>query len=202
VAEAEEALASARAELERVEGLAGTIDRATRLLQVAEDRVHRDLAPILAGAINRWLPVVSGGAYGEASVDPADLSVSVKEAATGRWREARLLSEGTREEVYLLLRVAMAQHLVTTSETAPLILDEVTAQADRARKLELLSVLHQLSSERQVILFSHDDEVRDWAERCLRPPHDRLVRLRTAGVTAVPVGVTGRQAVAAAGDRS
>jgi len=200
VAEAEEALAAASAELGRVEELAVIIDTALRLLRAAEDRVHRDLAPILAEAVRRWLPVVSRGAYVEASVDPADLSVRVKEAVSGQWRDARLLSEGTREQIYLLLRVAMAQHLVRPGEVAPLLLDEVTAQSDGARKRELLEVLHELSRERQVILFSHDDDVAGWAERTLVAPQDALVRLdamaharesaapEAEGIALIPVG--------------
>ena len=92
----------------------------------------------------------------------------VKEADSGRWRSALLLSEGTREQIYLLLRAAMAQQLVTTGETAPLLLDEVTAQADAERKVQLLDVLHELSAERQIVLFTHDDDVAAWAERCPR----------------------------------
>jgi len=180
VAEAEEALADATAELARVTGLQDVLAETTRLLRAAEERVHRDLAPILAAAITRWLPRVSGGAYVDASVDPADLSVRVKEASSGRWRSALLLSEGTREQIYLLLRVAMAQQLATTGETAPLLLDEVTVQADAERKRELLGVLHELSAERQIILFTHDDDVVDWASRTLAEPNDRLVELRAA----------------------
>jgi uncharacterized protein YhaN len=106
--------------------------------------------------------------------------VKVKEAASGQWRPARLLSEGTREQIYLLLRVAMAEHLVTTDERAPLLLDEVTAQSDATRKRQLLEVLHQISLDRQVILFSHDDDVAEWAAANLDSARDRLVRLDRA----------------------
>lgn len=200
VAEAEEAQAAAEAELGRVEGLATTVDISLRLLRAAEDRVHRDLAPILAESVRRWLPVVSRGAYHEVSVDPADLSVRVKEATSGQWRDARLLSEGTREQIYLLLRVAMAQHLVKPGEVAPLLLDEVTAQSDGARKRELLDVLHELSRERQVILFSHDDDVAAWTAQALVEPRDSVVHLPPLvgdasasaaapdGMTLIPVG--------------
>jgi len=177
VAEAEEALAGATAELDRVTSLASTLDTTLQLLRNAQDRIHRDLAPILAEAVRRWLPDVSRGAYNEVSVDPANLSVRVKEVSTGQWRDAWLLSEGTREQIYLLLRVAMAQHLVRPGEVAPLLLDEVTAQSDGARKRELLDVLHELSRERQVILFSHDDDVATWAQESLAEPRDRLLRL-------------------------
>jgi DNA repair protein SbcC/Rad50 len=191
VADAEEAAVAAHTELGRVQELAATIGVTLRLLRSAQDRVHRDLAPILGQAVGRWLPVVSGGAYSEISVDPADLNVTVKEQATGQWRTARLLSEGTREQIFLLLRVAMAEHLVTTDERAPLILDEVTAQSDAERKVQLLDVLHRLSAERQVVLFTHDDDVVAWAERALQAPQDRLVRLRRPhGMAPVPIEPT------------
>jgi uncharacterized protein YhaN len=131
----------------------------------------------LAAAIGRWLPVVCQGAYEDVSVDPADLSVSVKESATGQWRQARLLSEGTREQIYLLLRVAMAEHLVTNGEQAPLLLDEVTVQSDSLRKAQLLDVLHRLSAERQVVLFTHDDDVLSWAQKRLDGERDAVVML-------------------------
>lgn len=187
VAEAEEALAAAEAEWDRVQALASTVDEALELLREAQDRVHRDLAPVLKEAILRWLPRVCAGRWADVAVDPATLAISVKEAETGRWREARLLSEGTREQIYLLLRVAMAQHLVTTDETAPIILDEVTAQCDTERKRRLLEVLHVVSAERQVIMFSHDGEVAAWADRTLAGPRDRLVTLGAVALEPVLV---------------
>jgi exonuclease SbcC len=178
VAEAEERADAARAELARVQDLAAVIDETLSLLQTAERRVHRDLAPILTESVQRHLPAITGGAYVEVGMNPRDLSVDVKEASSGQWRDARLLSEGTREQIYLLLRVAMAEHLVTTSgERAPLLLDEVTAQSDPERKRRMLDVLHALSADRQVILFSHDDEVVTWAAESLSEPRDRLIRL-------------------------
>jgi DNA repair exonuclease SbcCD ATPase subunit len=197
VTEAEEALAEASAELERVIGLQEVLERTAGLLRAAEERVHRDLAPVLSREITRWLPRVTMGAYTEATVDPADLSIRVKHSATGQWRpppaqhrsqpSVELLSEGTGEQIYLLLRVAMAQYLVTTGETAPLLLDEVTVQADAERKQQLLGVLHELSAERQIILFTHDDDVVDWAASTLSAPRDRLVELR-AGAPHAAVG--------------
>jgi DNA repair exonuclease SbcCD ATPase subunit len=176
VAGAEEAVAAARARLERVTELASLIDEALALLEAAQRQVHRDLAPMLAAAIRDWLPVISGGVYTEAGVNPADLSIEVKERATGAWRQARLLSGGTREQIYLLLRMAMAQHLVTTVEAAPMLLDEVTAQADPDRRDAILDMLLSMAADRQLILFAHDEAVLAWAERQLDGPH-RIIRL-------------------------
>jgi DNA repair protein SbcC/Rad50 len=186
VAEVEERASAARIELQRVQDLAAVIDETLTLLETAERRVHRDLAPILTASVQRHLPAVTVGAYVEVGMNPRDLSVDVKEARTGQWRDARLLSEGTREQIYLLLRVAMAEHLVTTDDMAPLLLDEVTAQADSQRKRRMLDVLHELSADRQVILFSHDDDVVAWAADSLSEPRDRLIRLGTPVSTPLP----------------
>jgi hypothetical protein len=183
VPEAEERAAAARTELGRVQNLAAVIDETLNLLEAAERRVHRDVAPILTASVQRHLPAITGGAYIEVGMNPRDLSVDVKEARTGQWRDARLLSEGTREQIYLLLRVAMAEHLVTTDESAPLLLDEVTAQSDPERKLRMLDVLHALSADRQIVLFSHDAEVLEWAALALREPRDRLIRLGVAATS-------------------
>jgi uncharacterized protein YhaN len=183
VPEAEERAAASRTELGRVQNLAAVIDETLNLLEAAERRVHRDVAPILTASVQRHLPAITGGAYIEVGMNPRDLSVDVKEARTGQWRDARLLSEGTREQIYLLLRVAMAEHLVTTDESAPLLLDEVTAQSDPERKLRMLDVLHALSADRQIVLFSHDAEVLKWAALALREPRDRLIRLGVAATS-------------------
>ncbi len=52
------------------------------------------------------------------------------ESETGALRRAELLSVGTAEQVYLLLRVALAEHLASRSTVSPLLLDDVTVQAD------------------------------------------------------------------------
>jgi uncharacterized protein YhaN len=195
VAAAEEAAAAARRRLDQIVELAGIVDETLGLLEAAQRQVHRDLAPILAAAIRHWLPILSDGAYDDAGVNPADLSIEVKERATGAWRQARLLSGGTREQIYLLLRVAMAQHLVTTAESAPMLLDEVTAQADAGRRRAVLDMLLALAAERQLILFTHDDAVLAWAESQLVGEPHRIIRLPlaprvppSAEPTAIPVG--------------
>ncbi len=181
VVEAEERRAAATAELERVELLDRVLETTLTLLRQAEQRVHRDLAPILNASIAARLPRISAGRYLEAAVNPADLAVRVKAADGGQWRDARRLSHGTREQIHLLLRVAMTEQLVTPGEIAPLLLDEVTVQSDQRRATELLDLLHDLSRERQVILFTHDERALAWARQAFAGPADRLVELGAAG---------------------
>jgi exonuclease SbcC len=77
VAEAEEALISAQGESERVIRLSRTLELALEFLRTAEDRVHRDIAPMLAAALRQWLPAVTRGRYTDARVDPSNLNVQV-----------------------------------------------------------------------------------------------------------------------------
>ncbi|MGH9204577.1 MAG: ATP-binding protein, partial [Vicinamibacterales bacterium] len=92
----------------------------------------------------------------------------------GEWREANRLSHGTREQIYLLLRIALSQHLVGGPERAPLLFDEVTAHCDASRRESVLLLLPDVSAERQVIAFTHEDPVRAWADATLTADRDRL----------------------------
>ena len=167
VAETEEMVACAQVELDRVNELARTLQETSRFLSQAQERVHRDIAPILVGTLNEWLPAVTDQRYVEAMVDPASLNVHVR--GSGRpWRQADRLSVGTAEQVYLLLRMALAQHLAVTGETCPLLLDDVTVQADAARTIQILELLLAIAGTRQVVLFAQEPIVAEWAK-------DRLV---------------------------
>ncbi len=176
VAEAEEEVARCEAELARVQGIDRVLTETKQFLERAQDEVHRDLAPVLNATLREWLPRVTSGRYHDAVVDPATLAVRVQ--AAGRpLREARLLSHGTTEQIYLLLRMAMATHLTRTGEVCPLLLDDVTVECDPIRRQAVLDVLHAVSHDRQVVLFSQEAEVLTWARDNLVSPQDGITEL-------------------------
>ena len=183
VAEAEEVLATAQTECDRVEQLDRTLGTTIEFLERAEERVHRDIAPVLRGTVRAWLPRVTGGRYTDCRVDPQSLAVEVLEAE-GRWRRADLLSHGTAEQLYLLLRLALARHLVTQGETCPFILDDAVVASDSERKHELLDTLLAIGESAQVILFTHEDDVRAWAQERLDGERNRLAVLEHNNVPA------------------
>lgn len=65
VPEAEEAVAAAEEELDRVNKLAATLEWTHQFLATAQEQVHRDIAPVLAKTLRAWLPKVTGGRYAE-----------------------------------------------------------------------------------------------------------------------------------------
>jgi uncharacterized protein YhaN len=163
---AEEELTTAVSELQRVTRLRETIAKTKQFLEVAQDRVNHDIAPLLSQLVSERLEQVTYGRYKDVRVDPQDLTVRVR-LPDGRLQPAHLLSHGTAEQVYLLLRVAMAERLSKPEEVCPLILDDVTVYSDRERTRSVLDTLLSLSQERQIILFSQEDEVLEWARTSL-----------------------------------
>ena len=181
--DAEEEFVAATREVERLERLDRTLATTIAFLERAEERVHRDLAPVLRATVRERLPRVTGGRYADCRVDPQSLRVEVR-GGTGEWRRAELLSHGTAEQIYLLLRLALARHLAASGEVCPLILDDAVAACDTERKRALLDTLHAISESAQVILFTHEEDVREWARERLTDPRDRLTALPPA--TAAP----------------
>ena len=158
-----------------------TLTQTREFLEHAQERVHRDIARVLADTIRPWLRDATSNRYVDVRIDPETLGVQVCENG-GSWREATLLSHGTSEQTYLLVRMALAQHLAKPGESCPLILDDITVQSDRERKAAILDLLYRISSERQVVLFTQEDEVASWAEANLREPQHQFVRLDPATV--------------------
>ncbi|WP_086662230.1 ATP-binding protein [Lentzea kentuckyensis] len=164
VPDAEEGVQAAARVLAEVTAEVQAIDLASRYLTAAREKVHSTIAPALEDTLRTWLPLVTDGRYVDAAVDPASLTVRVC-AASETWHQASRLSLGTAEQIYLLLRVALAQHLAT--EPCPLLLDDVTVQADDARTRAVLDLLLRLSEDRQIVLFAQESAVVEWAQERL-----------------------------------
>ena len=176
VPDAEEALAQAQSELDRVQRLKEVLDTTRRFLEDANQRTNQDIAPVLRRAVAEHLPLVTRNRYSDVQVNPSTLEVTVLTDG-GRFRPATALSHGTAEQIYLLLRIGLAQHLVTSDETAPIALDDITVQFDEHRTVRVLDLCLQLAEQRQILLFSQEREVLEWAQAKLSGPEHRLHEL-------------------------
>lgn len=173
--EAEERRASARDELDRVQRLDEVLKKTRNVLAAAQEQVHRNIAPRLNASTDRWMPYLFADRYQRVLIDPERLSVKVLTGQVAR--DATALSQGTTEQIYLLLRIALVDALTAASkEGCPMILDDITVHFDAERKVAVLDLLHRLSQERQVIIFSQEEAVRSWAQDNFGTP-DRLIEL-------------------------
>lgn len=155
-------------ELANVQRLDRYLALAETHLQVAKERAHADIAPTLEDTMRPWVPPVTGGRYVDVTVDPEDLNLFAYDS-TGRKSEADVLSHGTTEQLFLLLRIALATHLSKLEESVPFVLDDVTVQADPERTRAILGLLHELSGHHQIVLFTQEPEVVQWANENLAP---------------------------------
>jgi len=183
VAETEEEVSGAEEELERVRALDWTLTRTQEFLTQAQDKIHRSLAPLLIDTLKPWINTVTGGRYTDVTVDVESLKVQVS-GNEANWRNVALLSHGTTEQIYLLLRVTMARLLTRPDEVCPLLFDDVTVHCDPTRQIKILNILHAVSTEQQVILFSQEPETLAWAREHLSDERDRLIELDPSGIPA------------------
>ena len=174
IADAEDDYEDAKRRLHHLEALDQTLTDATEFIARAQKGVYRDMAGVLRNTLLEWLPQVTAGRYSDCRVNPTTILVEVRESQ-GEWRDAGLLSHGTAEQVYLLLRLALCRHLVAENETCPLILDDPVSSCDGHRLILILETLLAISAETQVILFTHDDNVRNWGHSQLSDANNSQV---------------------------
>lgn len=104
--------------------------------------------------------------------------------------EVRALSDGTRDQLFLALRVASLEQYFTKSEPLPLVLDDVLIHFDDARARAALEVLGELSQRTQILFFTHHARLAELAEATLpasalcRHDLDELAAKAAVNVTA------------------
>ncbi|BCD98647.1 ATP-binding protein [Marinagarivorans cellulosilyticus] len=74
------------------------------------------------------------------------------------------MSSGTRDQLYLALRLASLEKYMESSEPMPFIVDDILVDFDDARSQAALIALAELSERSQVILFTHHSRVVEQAK--------------------------------------
>jgi DNA repair exonuclease SbcCD ATPase subunit len=191
VAKLDEELAELRSEVARLTAAEAAVKLAIAEMERAQGLVHNDLAPVLAEGLRGWLPGITAQRYQQAWVDPSDLSMHVSAREGEAQVSVQDLSQGTREQIYVALRMVLAKALSPSGESVPLILDDPTVSSDDARCTALLDTLKELSATAQVVIFSHETRVGGWAKRSGVPILSmKLVPASAPGEEVPPAEVT------------
>jgi uncharacterized protein YhaN len=132
------------------------LQRAGELIEQATKTIHHDLAPRLATSVADRLALLTEGRYSAVNVDAAHFEVSLLGRDRPDLVPLELLSHGTRDQVSLLLRLALAEVLSAGGEPVPLLLDEPLLSADPQRRATALQFLWNLSASNQVVLSTSD----------------------------------------------
>ncbi len=170
---AEEALARLRGDVEQF----ARLRLAAAVLRGEIERYRTEnQAPLLcrAGALFAELTLGSFEGLatdfeeGQGRGDP-DQPVLAGVRPDGRRARVGQMSEGTRDQLYLALRLATLERYLATSEPLPFVVDDVLINFDDARSAATLRVLAALAEKTQVLLFTHHERVRDLALEVAAP---------------------------------
>lgn len=150
-------------------GLREDVDRYTRL-RLASTVLRREIeryraenqAPLLrrAGEIFTVLTLERyRGLQTDFGRDDEPVLVGVREG--GRKVPIAGMSDGTRDQLYLALRLATLERYLTHAEPLPFIVDDILINFDDERSAATLKVLSELSKKTQVILFTHHARLKE-----------------------------------------
>jgi uncharacterized protein YhaN len=96
--------------------------------------------------------------------DLHDEPVLVGVRPSGDRVEVEGMSDGTRDQLYLALRLAALEQYVESNEPLPLIVDDILIRYDDERATAALRALADLSRKTQVIFFTHHQRLVEVAE--------------------------------------
>lgn len=98
--------------------------------------------------------------------------------ADGSRRRVFQLSDGTRDQLFLSLRLAFVEQHLAGSEPLPLVMDDILVHFDDARTQATLEVLHELGQQTQILYFTHHQSVVDQAQQLAAHDHLHVHYLR------------------------
>jgi len=192
-----DAAVEAMTHLEQVRGLTERYVRVRLAASVLKREItryrERHRAPVLraAGDIFQRLTL---RAYAGLDVDYGDHDepVLVCVRADDKRLTVGALSTGTRDQLYLALRLASIQHLAAHKEPMPLILDDILVHFDDERARAALVALSDFAATTQVLFFTHHQRLLELAADSLPSSRVRVHRLPTlqlaaAAAVALPV---------------
>jgi len=87
------------------------------------------------------------------------------------------MSDGSRDQLYLSLRLAALDRYLEAHEPMPLILDDLLITFDDDRTMAILPQLADLARRTQIFLFTHHDHLVELCRRTLTEDDFYLHRL-------------------------
>lgn len=129
------------------------LEYAMEELSEVNGELARRFAPALEKKAGEIFEYLTGGHFGVVEIRDAKMDVFVREESAAEARQVLELSQGTADELYLAMRLALSD-ILSEEEQIPLVLDDALVNFDDKRMAKALDYLNELAKERQVILFT------------------------------------------------
>ena len=153
-------LQQSRVRLAELEKTSRAIDLAQTALDTASRELQRRFAPTITRRAGYFLSCLTGGVY-DRIVIGEDLSVQAARENETTLRSAQWRSEGTGDQMYLALRLAVWELL---APECPIILDDALIRFDQTRMERAMDLLLELGDKHQILLFSCQDREQNYMD--------------------------------------
>ena len=150
-----------RRRLSELELTQQAIDCALDALETAKTELQRRFAPQIAQRAGYFLGRLTGGVYDRIQIGE-DLTVQAARNNETTLRSPRWRSEGTGDQMYLALRLAVWEVL---APECPIVLDDALIRFDQERMERAMDLLQELSEKRQILLFSCQEREKEYRNR-------------------------------------
>lgn len=124
-----------------------------RMLEEARRQSFFPARELLERRAGEYLRVATRGGYQKVALDERTLAPKVWVEAVRAWKGPAGLSQGTVDQLYLSLRLALLD-VICQGRTPPLFLDEPFVHVDPERMNGVLALLAGAARQRQVFLFT------------------------------------------------
>lgn len=134
----------------RLEDTYAAVSIALETLADARAELQRRFAPRIAKRAQGLMASLTGGRYHSLSMGE-DFSLQAGAGEENTLRDSLWRSDGTMDQLYLALRLAVAEEL---TPEAPLVLDDALVRFDDTRMTAAVKILKELGERKQVLLFT------------------------------------------------
>jgi uncharacterized protein YhaN len=136
--------------IHRLEAIYSATVYAMETLAEASSSLQRKFAPRISQRAQALFSQLTDGRYDRLLLD-ADLTIQAGAANEVTLRSGLWRSDGTADQQYLALRLAVAEEL---TPEAPLVLDDALVRFDETRLAQAMQILKDAAKNKQVILFT------------------------------------------------
>lgn len=138
---------------DRLSGTGEALKLALDVLTASGLQIRHEFGPLLDSKMSAIIGRLTGGRYSDLRADDV---LSLKAPVPGQEgiRQAEALSGGTTDQMYLSMRLALADLLAPEEEALPVFLDEVFSQYDDNRIVRALEYFRDECPGRQYVLFT------------------------------------------------
>jgi hypothetical protein len=150
-------IAHKRLELERdekrLQDMNFSVGTAISNIKEAGENIKRNTLPMLSQNFGEIAKKITNGKYDHIKVDE-NYQIKALEPYLENIIDVAVLSGGALEQIYLSLRLSIADSVTKGKEKLPIILDEVFAYYDDERTFESYRMLKEFYQNRQIVLFT------------------------------------------------